>query len=77
VVVGDTANGFIRGDLMDANAIVELVNNIIGGAPDTLDTLKEAADRIAALEHDTRDWLTQDDTLASKVDGLFKSLQIL
>lgn len=77
VVVGDTANGFIRGDLMDANAIVELINNIIGGAPDTLDTLKEAADRIAALEHDTRDWLTQDDTLASKVDGLFKSLQIL
>lgn len=62
---------------MDANAIVELINNIIGGAPDTLDTLKEAADRIAALEHDTRDWLGQDNTLASRVDGLFKSLRIL
>lgn len=27
VVVGDVSNGFIRGDLMDANAIVDLVNS--------------------------------------------------
>lgn len=74
VVVGDTANGFIRGDLMDANAIVELVNNIIGGAPDTLDTLKEAADRIAALEHDTQDYQVGD-TLASKVWNTMRGLQ--
>lgn len=74
VVVGDTANGFIRGDLMDANAIVELVNNIIGGAPDTLDTLKEAADRIAALEHDTQDYEVGD-TLANKVWNTMRGLQ--
>lgn len=74
MVVGDTANGFIRGDLMDANAIVELVNNIIGGAPDTLDTLKEAADRIAALEHDTQDYQVGD-TLASKVWNTMRGLQ--
>lgn len=29
VVVGDESNGFIRGDLMDANAIVDLVNSIL------------------------------------------------
>ena len=60
MVVGDTANGFIRGDLMDANAIVELVNNsganvdqdaiekavadIIGTAPENLDTIGEVAE---------------------------------
>ena len=29
VVVGNESNGFIRGDLMDANAIVDLVNSIL------------------------------------------------
>ena len=29
VVVGDESNGFIRGDLMDANAMVDLVNSIL------------------------------------------------
>lgn len=62
MVVGDTANGFIRGDLMDANAIVELVNNsgvnvdqdaiekavadIIGTAPENLDTIEEVAETL-------------------------------
>lgn len=56
VVVGDVSNGFIRGDLMDANAIVDLVNSgdaidqdaikqavadVIGTAPENLDTLGE------------------------------------
>lgn len=59
VVVGDVSNGFIRGDLMDANAIVELINSdnildeeklrtaisgVIGLAPENLDTLGEIAD---------------------------------
>lgn len=63
VVVGDVSNGFIRGDLMDANAIVDLVNsgdaidqetirqavaNIIGTAPENLDTLGEIVEALDA-----------------------------
>lgn len=64
VVVGDESNGFIRGDLMDANAIVDLVNSgdaidqdaieqavaeIIGTAPENLDTLGEVAEALTNL----------------------------
>lgn len=63
MVVGDTANGFIRGDLMDANAIVDLVNSgdaidqetirqavadVIGTAPENLDTLGEVVETLDA-----------------------------
>lgn len=63
VVVGDVSNGFIRGDLMDANAIVDLVNSgdaidqetirqavadIIGTAPENLDTLGEIVEALDA-----------------------------
>ena len=63
VVVGDVSNGFIRGDLMDANAIVDLVKSgdaidqetirqavadIIGTAPENLDTLGEIVEALDA-----------------------------
>lgn len=63
VVVGDVSNGFIRGDLMDANAIVDLVNSgdaidqetirqavadVIGTAPENLDTLGEIVEALDA-----------------------------
>lgn len=50
VVLGDQANGFIRGDLMDANAIVEIadqkIKELVNAAPEALDTLKELADAL-------------------------------
>ena len=68
VVVGDVSNGFIRGDLMDANAIVDLVNSgdaidqetirqavadIIGTAPENLDTLGEVAETLTDMQDPT------------------------
>lgn len=70
VVVGDVSNGFIRGDLMDANAIVDLVNSgdaidqetirqavadVIGTAPENLDTLGEIVETLdsAVLDPNT------------------------
>ena len=50
VILGDQENGFVRGDLMDANAILEFMNQkiaeLVNNAPETLDTLKELADAI-------------------------------
>lgn len=69
VVVGDVSNGFIRGDLMDANAIVDLVNSgdaidqetirqavadIIGTAPENLDTLGEVAETLIDMQDATK-----------------------
>lgn len=68
VVVGDVSNGFIRGDLMDANAIVDLVNSgdaidqetirqavadVIGTAPENLDTLGEVAETLTDMQDPT------------------------
>ena len=69
VVVGDVSNGFIRGDLMDANAIVDLVNSgdvidqetirqavadVIGTAPENLDTLGEVAETLIDMQDATK-----------------------
>lgn len=69
VVVGDVSNGFIRGDLMDANAIVDLVNSgdvidqetirqavaeVIGTAPENLDTLGEVAETLTDMQDATK-----------------------
>lgn len=68
VVVGDVSNGFIRGDLMDANAIVDLINSgdvidqetirqavaeVIGTAPENLDTLGEVAETLTDMQDPT------------------------
>lgn len=68
VVVGDVSNGFIRGDLMDANAIIDLVNSgdaidqdaikqavadVIGTAPENLDTLGEVAETLTDMQDPT------------------------
>lgn len=39
-------NGYVRGDILDANAVQTKINEILGGAPDAFDTLKELADRV-------------------------------
>lgn len=81
VVVGDVSNGFIRGDLMDANAIVDLVNSgdaidqetirqavadIIGTAPENLDTLGEIAEALDAAVLDPN----TEGSLAYKITAL-------
>lgn len=80
VVVGDVSNGFIRGDLMDANAIVDLVNSgdaidqetirqavadIIGTAPENLDTLGEVAETLTDMQD-----ATVEGSLAYKITAL-------
>ena len=50
VILGDTKNGYIQGDLMDANAVKDIINDIVDGAPEALDTLKEVAENIEALD---------------------------
>ena len=50
VILGSEDGEFVRGDLMDANAIQEFVsqkiNDLVNNAPEALDTLKELADAI-------------------------------
>jgi len=36
VIISDTVNEFVKGDLMDANAISELVDQKIGSAEETI-----------------------------------------
>lgn len=48
VIVGKTSNGYTSGDILDANAIKDVVNEavatVVDSAPEALDTLKEIAD---------------------------------
>ena len=50
VILGSEDGEFVRGDLMDANAIQEFINqkisDLVNNAPEALDTLKELADAI-------------------------------
>lgn len=50
VILGEQTNGFVRGDLMDANAVKEFIDqkisDLVNNAPEALDTLKELADAI-------------------------------
>ena len=50
VILGSEDGEFVRGDLMDANAIKEFINqkisDLVNNAPEALDTLKELADAI-------------------------------
>lgn len=43
LIIGNDA-GYIRGDILDANAVATKINEVIAGAPEALDTLKELAD---------------------------------
>ena len=51
VILGSEDGEFVRGDLMDANAIQEFVSQkideLVNSAPEALDTLKELADALA------------------------------
>ena len=51
VILGSEDGEFVRGDLMDANAIQEFINqkisDLVNNAPEALDTLKELADALA------------------------------
>lgn len=50
VILGSEDGGFVRGDLMDANAIQEFVSQkideLVNGAPEALDTLKELSNAL-------------------------------
>ena len=77
VVLGDQANGFIRGDLMDANAIVEIadqkIKELVNAAPEALDTLKELAD---ALNDDSNFATTIVNAINQKQDTLISGENI-
>ena len=71
VILGAQDKGFIRGDLMDANAIFELVSQkiaeLVDSAPEALDTLKELA---TALDNDSNFATTIVNLINSKQDTL-------
>lgn len=50
VHIGDTSNGYAKGDILDANAtaefVVDKIDNVVNGAIDALDTLRELGDAI-------------------------------
>lgn len=46
VILGNPENGYIQGDILDANAVKEIAKEIVDDAPETLNTLKELADAI-------------------------------
>ena len=75
VILGDQENGFVRGDLMDANAILEFMNQkiaeLVNNAPETLDTLKELADAIE--ENGVADLVTKGQLEAALGDKVDKS----
>lgn len=77
VVLGDQANGFIRGDLMDANAIVEIadqkIKELVNDAPEALDTLKELS---AALNDDSNFATTIVNAINQKQDTLISGENI-
>lgn len=73
VILGSEDGEFVRGDLMDANAIQEFINqkisDLVNNAPEALDTLKELADAIQ--ENGVADLVTKgqlEAALANKVD---------
>ena len=91
VIIGSEKNGFIRGDLMDANAVKDTVaeevaeridadlnlseeidtkvrqavDDLVDGAPEVLDTLKELSE---AIGDDANFVTTITEEIASKVD---------
>lgn len=91
VIIGSEKNGFIRGDLMDANAVKEAVaeevaeridadlnlseeidtkvrqavDDLVDGAPEVLDTLKELSE---AIGDDENFITTMTEQLSEKVD---------
>jgi hypothetical protein len=50
VIIGSKLNGFLQGDILDANAtdefVAEKISEVVGAAPDMLDTLQELADAL-------------------------------
>ena len=62
VFIGDAKEGYEKGDLLDANAVSEVVGDIIGAAPEALDTIKELAEAIG----DDADFIN---TINNKVDN--------
>lgn len=77
VILGSEDGEFVRGDLMDANAIQEFINqkisDLVNNAPEALDTLKELADAIQ--ENGVADLVTKGqleaalDNKVDKIDG--------
>ena len=53
IIVGDTDKGYATGTMLDGNAIAKLVDdkiaNVVGGATNAADTLKELEDKINQL----------------------------
>lgn len=71
VVIGSDEQGFIQGDLMDANAIMETIDQktaeLVDSAPEALDTFKELA---AALNDDSNFATTVVNAINQKQDAL-------
>lgn len=77
VILGSEDGEFVRGDLMDANAIQEFVSQkideLVNSAPEALDTLKELAD---ALNDDSNFATTVTNLINSKQDTLVSGVNI-
>lgn len=77
VILGSEDGEFVRGDLMDANAIQEFVSQkideLVNSAPEALDTLKELAD---ALNDDNNFATTVTNLINSKQDTLVSGVNI-
>lgn len=75
VILGSEDGEFVRGDLMDANAIQEFINqkisDLVNNAPEALDTLKELADAIE--ENGVADLVTKGQLEAALDDKVDKS----
>lgn len=77
VILGSEDGEFVRGDLMDANAIQEFVSQkiaeLVDSAPEALDTLKELA---AALNDDSNFATTIINAINQKQDTLVSGVNI-
>lgn len=92
VFIGKTENGYEKGDILDANAVIDVANEVIGLSPEDLDTIKELADaigddpqfaehideRIGAIEDVIPTAASDDNQLADKqyIDDMVSNWQV-
>lgn len=62
MIIGESGE-YTSGDILDANAVQEKIDSVIGFAPEDLDTIAEAAQAIVTIEGDVED-------IQETIDGL-------
>lgn len=89
LIIGEPKE-YVYGDILDANAVVEKLDELIGGAPEALDTLKELAEalhndpdlagtimqHLAALEEEINNSTNnQNNALTEAIDQIHEELE--